>query len=589
MAKGSSDDGEKRRTAGAGSVDELPSGKWRVRLTTSDGKRRPLGTFASEEEAKTILHAALVRLADGTAASVGGITLRGFGTSWMTERELSEDVRAIEADKSRWRTHIVTSPFFDWPIATISPLNVADWVLELRKKFVATPYQGKRMPKKLARKTVKEILLLLKICFDAALSPHRLIRENPAVGIKIKKELRTHEPWTYLTVDEQDRLLSCETIPEWDRIMMAFALGTGLRAGEQFNLELVDMRVDGDHPQVIVRYGSKGKPPKNGKIRHVPLFGLGLWAARRWLQLLPEYAKQNPLGLVFPGRRGGRRPPGKNFHTTRTVLDRNGKRRPMSVDVFHEHLEAAGIVAALRHDGRPVRWHDQRHTCASHLIAGWRGQTPWRLEVIRDLLGHSSISVTERYAHLSASAVREAAGQTSAMVVTGPRSSIAVTEQVAHLSASVMHEAAEQMSATVVTGPRSSIAMTEGDAHLSASVVREAAEQMSATVVTGPRSSIAVTEQVAHLSASVVREAAEQMSAMVVTGDRSSITVTERDAHPAASVVREAAEQTRTTGVGRGEGGSEGHAKVISLVTNGNYSEPLWGFAPNPAPASRSP
>jgi len=58
--------------------------------------------------------------------------------------------------------------------------------------------------------------------------------------------------------------------------MMAFALGTGLRAGEQFNLELVDMRVDGDHPSVIVRYGSKGKPPKNGKIRHVPLFGLGL-------------------------------------------------------------------------------------------------------------------------------------------------------------------------------------------------------------------------------------------------------------------------------------------------------------------------
>ena len=201
-----------------------------------------------------------------------------------------------------------------------------------------------------------------------------------------------------------------------------------------------------------MRYGSKGKPPKNGKIRHVPLFGLGLWAARRWLHLLPEYAKENPLGLVFPWRRGGRRPLGKNFHTTRTVLDRNGKRRPMSVDVFHEHLEAAGIVAAQRHDGRPVRWHDQRHTCASHLIAGWRGQSPWRLEVIRDLLGRSSISVTERDAPLAASVVREAAEQMSATVVTGPRSLIAVTERDAPLAASAVREAAEQTRATVGGG-----------------------------------------------------------------------------------------------------------------------------------------
>src|SRR5512132_28229 len=240
MADGNGGGSEKRRTAGAGSVDSLPSGRFRVRVTMSDGKRVSLGTYDEEPEAQGILNAALARLADGTVASVGGVTLSGFGTRWMLERELSGDVRAIEADKSRWRTHIVTAPFFDSLIATITPLDVADWVLELRNKLVATPYQGTRMPKKLARKTVKEILLLLKICFDAALSPHRLIRENPAVGIKIKKERRTHEPWTYLTIDEQDRLLACETIPEWDRVMMAFALGTGVRAGEQFNLEMVD-------------------------------------------------------------------------------------------------------------------------------------------------------------------------------------------------------------------------------------------------------------------------------------------------------------------------------------------------------------
>jgi len=405
------DDRDKRRTAGAGTVDKLPSGRFRARITTSDGKRPSLGVFDTEDEAYGVLNAALARLADGPAAPIGGKTLRSFGEPWLEERELVGEVRAIRADKSRWRTHIATARFYDWPLTTIAPLDVADWVSVLRKKYVATPHRGTRPPKKIARKTVMEIVLLLKICFDAALSPHRLVRENPVIGIKIKKEVRTHNPWTYLTVDEQTRLLNCEKIPECDRVMMAFALGTGVRSGEMFNLELTDLHVDGDNPEIIVRFGSEGKATKSGKIRHVPLFGLSLAAARRWLQLLPAYARKNPERLVFPGRRGGRRPPGKNFQTSRRCRDKDGRITSKPVDLFREHLATAGIVDARRHDGRPVRWHDLRHTCASSLVASWWGRA-WQLHEVRDLLGHSSISVTERYAHLAASVLRTAAEQT---------------------------------------------------------------------------------------------------------------------------------------------------------------------------------
>jgi integrase len=59
---------------------------------------------------------------------------------------------------------------------------------------------------------------------------------------------------------------------------------------------------------------------------------------------------------------------------------------------------------------RHVRFHDLRHTCASHLVSGSWGRA-WTLEEVAKHLGHSSSAVTRRYAHLCpeglARAVRE--------------------------------------------------------------------------------------------------------------------------------------------------------------------------------------
>jgi hypothetical protein len=50
-----------------------------------------------------------------------------------------------------------------------------------------------------------------------------------------------------------------------------------------------------------------------------------------------------------------------------------------------------------------LRWHDLRHT-----VATWLGQQGVSLEVIRDVLGHSSVSVTEKYRHVIQREVRAA-------------------------------------------------------------------------------------------------------------------------------------------------------------------------------------
>lgn len=62
---------------------------------------------------------------------------------------------------------------------------------------------------------------------------------------------------------------------------------------------------------------------------------------------------------------------------------------------FDAACERAGIA--------DFRIHDMRHTCASWLVMAG---VP--LGVVRDLLGHSSVTVTERYAHLAPDQIQNA-------------------------------------------------------------------------------------------------------------------------------------------------------------------------------------
>lgn len=70
-------------------------------------------------------------------------------------------------------------------------------------------------------------------------------------------------------------------------------------------------------------------------------------------------------------------------------------------DALRTRFLRAREAAGLAH----VRWHDLRHTYASWLV-----QAGQPLTAVRDLLGHSTLAVTTRYAHLAPAHLRQAVG-----------------------------------------------------------------------------------------------------------------------------------------------------------------------------------
>jgi len=83
---------------------------------------------------------------------------------------------------------------------------------------------------------------------------------------------------------------------------------------------------------------------------------------------------------------------------------------------INHHGLRSGVRRANEKTGLDIHFHDLRHSCASLLI---NFGVP--LEVIRDILGHTTVKTTERYAHLIIDRQAEALGMLSKAVVAGAK------------------------------------------------------------------------------------------------------------------------------------------------------------------------
>ena len=195
----------------------------------------------------------------------------------------------------------------------------------------------------------------------------RVIETCPADELSTPK-VRRGLP-TLLSVDAAREVVEAPrvdtTLGVRDRAVLELLYGSGLRLSELCGLDLhtVDLR------QAEARVLGKGN-----KERIVPLGQPCVEALSRWLQVRGELVNPrrpeaaNALFLTVTGRRLAGRGVGK------LVSD-------------------YGKLGAGRADLHP---HALRHTCATHMLDGGAD-----LRAIQELLGHASLSTTQRYAHVS--------------------------------------------------------------------------------------------------------------------------------------------------------------------------------------------
>jgi len=220
-------------------------------------------------------------------------------------------------------------------------------------------YRAERLKAGVRKSTTNREMALLKKMFNLAVD-WRYVRENPVRKVKMFSE-RENRKERVLRADEESRLLA--VCADHLRQIVVTALNTGMRRGEILNLRWERVEL-GQRLIHVVK-------TKSGKDRVIPvndvLFDvLGEKRAGR----TGDYVFENPET-------------GKPFRSVRHSFE-NACRR-------------AGISG--------LRFHDLRHTFASRMVE--RGCD---IETLRDLLGHHSVTVTQRYVHTDLDRKKAAVG-----------------------------------------------------------------------------------------------------------------------------------------------------------------------------------
>ena len=308
--------------------------------------------------------------------TVSPLTFRQFAEIYK-ERHVFAKKLAI-GKTIDYRLRPILEHFGDRLLAEIKTADIEDFIADLRKPRIP----GRRKTARtLKPASVNRTIEILRHMMNWAVGREYIDRTPFRRGTEtlIRKLREDNQRRRRISEDEEAGLLTIA--PPFLRSMIIAALDTGMRRGEMLTLRFKDI----DFVRGLITL--RGETTKSRKTRLVPIPTARLRAVLEWLRLEADGTRKPDDALVFSDETG--EPLGR-FRTAwvTTVLKAHGIKPEWKS--YNWTALTAECLAEFRRIN--LRWHDLRHEYASRLV---EKNVP--LAQVRDLLGHASITTTERY------------------------------------------------------------------------------------------------------------------------------------------------------------------------------------------------
>lgn len=245
--------------------------------------------------------------------------------------------------------------------------------LKINNNFIRTFLSYERA-NDISKRTIKRRLSALRN-FYGFLEANQYIKYNPFLAISAPKPEISYPRALY--EDEIEKLLKAnmerkDTLQERDQAILELLYASGLRASELINLEIGDI----DFSSRIVKVFGKGS-----KERIVPFSNVAKDAMMKYMRNLRATLLMQSNAEELP-----------------TVFFLNSKGHKLTTRGLEYILKQIEMKTGVFLDLHP---HTLRHTFATHLLEHGAD-----LRTIQSMLGHSSISTTQVYTHVTTEAMK---------------------------------------------------------------------------------------------------------------------------------------------------------------------------------------
>ena len=274
------------------------------------------------------------------------------------ERDLAENsIKSYQRDIEKYMQYLESEKIMDWKV--IDRYDIVLFLQKLKEEGISNN-SVIRMTSSLRQ-------------FHQYLRQEKIMDQDPMQYVETPKKAEVLPK--VLSVDEVDKLLqtpdTAKPIGLRDRALLEVMYATGLRISELVELELSELHLSMGFIQTI---------GKGNKERILPIGGEAVnWLNEYLMDSRPIFAKRadEELPYVFLNARGG-------------GLSRQGAWKNLKKTV-----QKAGIK-------QNVSPHMLRHSFATHLLENGAD-----LRIVQELLGHSDISTTQIYTHITKTRMKD--------------------------------------------------------------------------------------------------------------------------------------------------------------------------------------